>query len=774
MNVFNKSLSFVAALTLCVACETSDPSPADDKVSVPVVHTVSGYMENRQSLDSVFWQREVLAQHFEGTMVAFWDGIRNNPDKFNRVQALQPDTYSFPASIDLENAEQWPSEVLVAKASDEMQSMSTVQFADFIRSLQRENVEFVQSEYHHHLLDYVNGDTVSTFSFKVQVRNVHINEKSYDVGLSGMMDVVWRHRNSAAEPAQAREVNVTSLKAALRLQPQFKDIPMPVMSSSVTGRMHLPLVVADITGDLVPEILMPNANDVLSYSASGALTASELFKTPSNNEVQSAVITDINGDGVVDLVMGVNKKSQASGGPVVTHMLGDHGAIVTHLGKPGGAFEEKEHVLFRHDSLFVPTSLSVGDIDLDGDADIFVGQYKPPYANGQMPTPFYDANDGYPMFFLRNNGDLKFVDETTAIGITTKRWRRVYSASIAHLDEDNIPDLMIVSDFAGIDMYKGTEAGLQDITSTLSGNRHSFGMSHAIGDFDNDAREDIFIVGMSSTTARRLQAMGLGIDGFEHIQDNRMNMAYGNRMMMGGSNFDEPSFKDQVARSGWSWGSADIDIDNDGWLDIFIANGHVSRTSASDYCTHFWRDDIYRGTSQEHAGMSSVYNEVFATMEQSGMSWNGFEKNVLFLNNRGKGFTNASFPLGLADVEDTRCVAKGDMDLDGAMDIFTTTTRYQQRDSAHLFMNQGPVQDWFGVILDIPNPELTRLFVENADGTKRVFQYVNGSSFNSQHWNAFHVGAGNSEVTSVTIVGAFGTVKVPFKKNAYVKLSTLL
>ncbi len=764
----------LSALLFAASCDNSEHPPPQEKVQVPVVNTVSGYEENREVLDSMFWHREVLAQHFEKTMIAFWDGIRNNRDKFQRVQALQPESYSFPATIEFEAAESWPSNVMLAHGSKQKQELTQEQFATFLRDLERDDVEFVQSEYHHHLLDYRDGDTVSTFSFKVQVRNVPVDGKRYDVGLSGMMDVTWKHRSSADAPSEARVVDITSLKAAFRDKPQFTDVAMPVLSSAVTGRTHLPVVVTDINGDQKPEILMPNANDVLSMNPDGSLSPSVLFENPSVHDVQSAVVSDVNGDGMKDLVLGVNRKSMASSGPVSTHLLGDHGAIVVHLGTPDGSFDPAENIVFRQDSLFIPTCLSVADIDMDGDADIFVGQYKPPYANGQMPTPFYDANDGYPMFILRNDGDLTFKDATVDMGITTKRWRRVYSASIAHLNEDDIPDLLVVSDFAGIDMYKGTENGFVDITSELSGNRHSFGMSHIIADFDNDAREDVYVVGMSSTTARRLQKMGLGIEGFEDIQDNRMNMAYGNRMMLGGKNFDEPPYKDQVARSGWSWGSTDIDIDNDGWRDIFIVNGHVSRTSASDYCTHFWRDDIYRGKSEEHTGMSSVYRHVFQSMDQSGMSWNGFEKNVLFLNNKGQKYTNAGFPLGLADVEDSRCAAKGDMNLDGKMDLFTTTTRYQMKDSAHLYMNNGQVGDWYGLIIDIPNPELTRMYVENEDGTKRVFQYVNGSSFNSQHWNAIVAGEGESPVTKITVKGSFGSVEVPVNKNQYTRLSELL
>lgn len=45
---------------------------------------------------------------------------------------------------------------------------------------------------------------------------------------------------------------------------------------------------------------------------------------------------------------------------------------------------------------------------------------------------------------------------------------------------------------------------------------HNFGMSHAFGDYDLDGKLDLFVVGMSSTTARRLDRLGLG-----HVQRPR-------------------------------------------------------------------------------------------------------------------------------------------------------------------------------------------------------------------------------------------------------------
>lgn len=62
---------------------------------------------------------------------------------------------------------------------------------------------------------------------------------------------------------------------------------------------------------------------------------------------------------------------------------------------------------------------------------------------------------------------------------------------------------------------------------------HNFGMSHAFGDYDLDGKLDLFVVGMSSTTARRLDRLGLGHVQRPDIQRMRSIMGYGNRMCLG-------------------------------------------------------------------------------------------------------------------------------------------------------------------------------------------------------------------------------------------------
>jgi len=207
--------------------------------------------------------------------------------------------------------------------------------------------------------------------------------------------------------------------------------------------------------------------------------------------------------------------------------------------------------------------LTCGDIDHDGDLDVWLGQYKVPYVRGQMPTPFYDANDGHPAYLLLNDGTGRFNDATDAAGLSKKRFRRAYSSSFADLDGDGDLDLCVVSDFAGIDLYRNDGSGrFTDVTRAWIDEPHAFGMSHALADFDRDGQLDLLMIGMNSPTVDRLDHLRLGRPGFESQGAMRSAMVQGNRLFLGNGKgkFTTAPFNPAIARSGWSWGCSAFDF----------------------------------------------------------------------------------------------------------------------------------------------------------------------------------------------------------------------
>src|SRR6185295_9914607 len=247
--------------------------------------------------------------------------------------------------------------------------------------------------------------------------------------------------------------------------------------------------------------------------------------------------------------------------------------LVLFKGSLKGTFDEPGALVWSvNPHLKYAQVLTCADIDHDGDLDVWLGQYKPPFTRGQMPTPCYDANDGYPAYLLLNDGRGNFKDATAAAGLEKKRWRRTYSGSFADLDSDGSPDLVVVSDFAGVDLYKNDGRGhFTDVTGRWLDEPHAAGMAHAITDVNRDGLLDLLVIGMHSPTVDRLAHQELTRPGLADDAALHTELMHGNRLYLGqrAGGFRQGALSGSIARSGWSWGCSAFDFDNDSYPDVY-------------------------------------------------------------------------------------------------------------------------------------------------------------------------------------------------------------
>ena len=703
-----------------------------------VSRQVQALVEKTEQLDRTVFAREVESQRYEEYFIRLWDDFRaEKVDKLAVLEraAFQMLTYPTPGA---RKAHDWDIEVVTCDGP--ARSAGPAEWRALAASLRQQGYRATELEFHQSRFEHDAGQPARS----VVATLVHLVNDAAATRqvLRAKLMIEWA--DASSEPGSVPEPRAIEATDVTLLERAGPPVFTPVgLREGVAGtgvpvtRGHTAFVLAyDLDGDGLSEILIPGEN-LLLRTRGGWRFAPELI-LPGGAAVvlEAAVVADFPGDGPPDLMC----------------VKGDR--LDVARGVPGGRFSEAPPEMAA-DVPVLPqkvSALTAGDIDGDGDVDAWFGQVKRPYDGGQFPTPYYDANDGYPAALLVNDGTGKFTDGTEAAGLAAKRHRRTFVASFVDLDSDRDLDLLVNSDFAGLDIYYNDGKGrFTDVTDQVIDDRHNFGMGHIFADFNLDGRLDMYTIGMSSTTARRLTAMGAGRDEFPEHQEKRPKMGYGNRMFFAAApdapnseapaRFVQPAYRDEVARTGWSWGASAPDFDNDGDPDLYVANGFISGRTCRDYCTNFWRRDIYLGDSKEDPVMDNLFQQQAILGDGS---WNGFEHNVLFMNEGGAAFLNVAHLMGAAFEFDSRNVVGDDLDGDGKVDLLVLERKQTGGRVLHILRNEWPTtHPWIGVRLAPgANPAGAEIRVHMAGGRVQIGRVVAGDSFQSQHAAAQHFGLG--------------------------------
>jgi len=555
------------------------------------------------------------------------------------------------------------------------------------------------------------------------------------VMIRGRVTIGWRPDLSGAEDVAVDHVEILNRSGAPPFLP-WAEVDL----ASGSDMFNDPLMVRDLDGDGRPDLLLVGAgtfwrNRTGVPDADPPFAREPLPAIP-RERIQAAVLADVDGDGIEDLVVagqnGVRWLPSADG----------RGSAPVH---PGWLAPE---------SLKHPQAIAAGDIDGDGDTDLWVIQYKLPYQQGQFPTPWYDARDGFSSYLLLNDGTGRFSDGTSAAGLNPVRHRRSYSASFVDLDDDQDLDLVNVSDFAGLDVFRNDGRGrFQDVTDALGDARHAFGMAHAIHDANGDGLPDLLMLGMDSTVAERLEMFGLRRTTSGEPPGVVPAMIRGNRLYFGRSGLGQPPLIPDSGRqggpltlTGWTWGAAWEDFDLDGRPDLAVANGHETRASAADYERQFWLHDRFVGGSDPNPAAKLYFQTAAGRRQAAGASYGGWQDNQFLLQLDAGEFVEVAWLLGLAVPMDCRNLIAADLDLDGRLDLAMTTQEGWPRPRQRLLVYRNllkPRGDWIGFRFAGAAPSGTRVTLELPDGSLTRWR-VTGDGFRSQSPAAVHFGLGGA------------------------------
>lgn len=703
---------------------------------------------HEKAIEEAVWQPETAADRCGALVDAFWDSVNAATNKLAAAQNFPCDAVVLG---DWSSSRQLRQGVVSREPSGSKVQLRAEDWRTKLREAERAGWQLETLEFRHTrcLLDPKGQPQQSLYSFRAHLTNgLHAARAQ----IAGELTLDWQDSVSPSGDAKMeidrtavqphapapwiKRVDASQLQIVTREgEPPFQLVLQESISPVRNSRSIDPLLVYDLDGDGLSEIILAAKNVVYQQTPQGTFATHALCEHPPG-PVQAAVLADFDGDGIADYLCSVWE------------------GLLLFQGAPNGTFPSPGRLVWHAGAdVKYPIALTGGDIDRDGDLDLFLAQYKLPYDGGQMPTPYYDANDGYPAYLLRNDGQGNFSDATLSAALGKKRWRRSFSSSFADLDGDGHLDLVVVSDFAGVDFFRNDRHGrFIDVTDEWAPERHAFGMGHALSDFNSDGLLDCLATGMTSATADRLEHFGLWRPDPGEDKQMRSRMTHGNRFYLGRGQgrFDEQSEQAALANSGWSWGCSAADFDNDGWPDLYVANGMETRNSVRDYEREIWLHDAYAGTSKEDTAVHAYLRGKYARLRARGESYGGYEKNRLFFNLHGQRFEERAHLFGVALEFDSRNVVANDLDGDGRADLVLTHFEKWPGKGETLRVYRNAIEDtgnWIGFRFREEgggkSPVGVQVLIE-YEGRRAVRQIVTGDSYRSQHPASVHFGLGKA------------------------------
>jgi len=382
------------------------------------------------------------------------------------------------------------------------------------------------------------------------------------------------------------------------------------------------------------------------------------------------------------------------------------------------------------------------DYNKDGLLDLFIGGYYREEIDlwnlGStiiMPESFEYANNGGRNYLLKNNGDGTFEDVTKEANLTSTRW--TLAAGSADLNEDGYQDLVIANDYSVDELYinmegqrfeeKGREAGI--------GYSPKSGMNMTFGDIDNSGKQSLYISNITEVGVL-LQGNSLWVP---EIGSNKLS-------------FKNLARQKGVELGGWSYGAQFGDLNNDGALDLYVANGFISGIKGSSY----WYD-----YSKVTGGNKTIISDARNWPAMEGKSQSGYQHNMIWLNDGNGNFLDASIEVCDAITLDSRSVVLVDLWNRGVLDVVVAN----MNNKLLVYKNEvNPVNSW--IDFDLEGNQSNRsaigaLVTLYWNGKKQAQVISGGIGFCSQNQRRVHFGTGrNASIEKVEIIWPSGIKQV--------------
>jgi hypothetical protein len=306
------------------------------------------------------------------------------------------------------------------------------------------------------------------------------------------------------------------------------------------------VAIDDLDGDGRPEIVLANSygpNTIL-WNQGGLALRTERMPQGDSRAVN---LVDVDGDGLLDMVF-----TRRQSGPSYWRNRGVghfEQELLPNVARPAYA-------------------MAWGDLNGDGALDMVAGSYDAELLTGQGNSFLIGSGAGVYLYERRG-------ETYTARQLAHKS--QALALTLFDLNGDGRRDILVGNDFALPDQSWINQDGGWIASQPFATTSHST-MSFDVGDIDNDGRPDLFATDMkpydtsATTLATWLPMMNAmwspPLPGDRQIAENVLQMSDGHA-------FRNQAYPRGLSATGWSWSGEFGDLDNDGALDLYVANGMI-------------------------------------------------------------------------------------------------------------------------------------------------------------------------------------------------------
>ncbi len=485
------------------------------------------------------------------------------------------------------------------------------------------------------------------------------------------------------------------------------------------------VAIGDVNNDGLPDLYFTNTMKPNAlYINKGNMVFEDVTMkagvTGGNGVSWGATMADINGDGWLDIFV-------CKSGDKELPDRWDKCYINQH----DGTFKEMAKEMGIANPGY---SVQAAFFDYDGDNDLDLFIMNQP-SNARAERGKYSTGD--PKLFttpatsdrlFRNDGNMKFTDVSDEAGVTSFIYG--LGLKICDLNGDGWPDVYIASDYDWPDqcLINNGDGTFKNTVNESFKHISNFSMGIDIGDINNDALDDVFVLDMAGINHLRSKTNmpSMSAEKFWKIVGKGFHYQYMHNVLQlnrGNGEFSDIAYLAGVAKTDWSWGILMMDADNDGFQDIYVTNGIKRDVRNSDYTAKF------KAMIDNH----TVPTELMKIVD---MIPSTPMPHFMYHNDGHLHFKDEAPNWGLGQLGFSNGCAYADLDNDGDLDIVVNNVDAE----AFIYENKANETNNHYIQFELKTSKSKR----PIEGT-RVTLYAGGKVLQSQYYHPVHGFMSSSE-----------------------------